>query len=247
MSGGHLNPCPDQHSPASAPPPLGSRLLSAWPAVCCRREYIPWLYHVMLVVNLIIGVLTAAFIFSFFAEIQNLHGSTVAGFTTTLYFFALASPMLSSLVMADSYGLAVSVINIPFMMAFLPMWILIGAYGLARFVDFTWGNRPHESESLDGARRDAYMKKTERLGLLIIFMYLGGNLLIATILIALSHVWKGNTLVIYLVLFGPYGLSAIGGLIFNTWYAVRYRWAETLANAFKLRPRVAGDVPCNRS
>ena len=182
----------------------------------------------MLVVNLTIGTLTAAFIISFFAETGQTHGQFVGNLVIFLYLTPLLSPVLSSVALGDTYGLVVSIVNVPFMLAFLPMWILLGGYGLARFCDLTWGNRPHESESLDGSRRDEYMKKCKAMGLRIILMYLAGNVAFGALLISLGFMWSGNSLLIFLVLVMPYFLSSCGGLIFNIQYAAKYRWGTAL-------------------
>jgi len=213
-------------------PMLGSGLyvvfLSVWVFSHRRREFIPWMYYVMLVVNLVIGTLTAAFIISFFADTGTVYGPTASSLVMFLYLTPLLSPVLSSLALGDTYGIVVSIVNLPFMLAFLPMWILLGGYGIARFCDLTWGNRPHESDSLDGSRRDEYMKKCQAMGLRIILMYLLGNVAIGGFLIALGFMWSGNSLLIFLVLVIPFFLSSCGGLIFNIQYAAKYRWGGSL-------------------
>ena len=207
--------------------------LSFWVISHRNKEYIPWLYHTILVINLMIGVMTLAFIFGFFASIANTHGTTMTLIVVVMYSISITGPLISSIAMGDSYGFLVGLVNIPFMMAFLPMWIVIGAYSMARFVDYTWGNRPHESESADGARRDAFMKKSNVTGMYVILMYILGNVLLTFGLVGLSYVWNGNTLMIYLILFGPYGLTSSLGLAYNLWYAGKYKWAPYFLSMFK--------------
>ena len=208
-------------------------ILSYWVISHRNKEYIPWLYHTVLVINLMIGLMTLAFIFGFFASVKVTHGSTMFLIVVIMYSISISGPLISSLAMGDSYGFLVGLVNIPFMLAFLPMWIVIGAYSMARFVDYTWGNRPHESESADGARRDAFMKKSNVTGMYVILMYIFGNVLLTFALVGLSYVWNGNTLMIYLLLFGPYGLTSVLGLGYNLWYAGKYKWAPYFFSMLK--------------
>jgi len=206
-------------------------ILCIWTFVHRRCEYVPWMYMIMLVVNCTIGVVTTAFIANFFADVAALHGLALGVAVTVLYSATLVCPMISSAALMDSYGLLVSIVNIPFMLAFLPMWLFLGAYSLARFADFTWGNRPHESESQDGAKRDAHMRKCRTVGLYIALLYLFGNLALACGLIALGFVWNGNAVTIFMVLAVPYSLTSISGCAFNIQYAARYRWGPALRAA----------------
>eukprot|EP00951_Prasinocladus_malaysianus_P009950 scaffold72766_cov48-Prasinocladus_malaysianus.AAC.1 len=203
-------------------------ILVFWVVRHSRREYIGWLYHVVMVISLSIGCVTFTMLISQVATASLHEVGTGVALVLLMQLTSLGAPVISSLAMGDSYGILVSIVNVPFMLAFFPMWIFLGAYSLARFADFTWGNRPHESESQDGAKRSAYMKACRTIGTLVSFMYLAGNLLLFALLIAVSTATGVSPLMVNAVLAIPYALTSLVGLVYNVQYAARYRWANGL-------------------
>lgn len=179
----------------------------------------------MLFVTLVVGVIAYAFMYLFFIGVGAAYGPYAMAGVIALALISVMAPVVSSLVIGDRYG-TVANLYVPVILAFLPMWNLIWAYGLARFSDITWGNRPHESESRDGARRDAFMNKSHALGAWIIVLYLLSNVACAALLVAADRFWGSVNLglTIYLSLVAPFALSCVGGLQYNIQYALKYKY-----------------------
>mmetsp|Transcript_23773 Transcript_23773/g.65946 ORF Transcript_23773/g.65946 Transcript_23773/m.65946 type:complete len:1256 (-) Transcript_23773:244-4011(-) len=199
-------------------------VLAGWIFGHNKRVFIPWFYYVMLVLSLVIGIVAAAGGVFFVVEVLNgdSEGSSIA--VVALLMVLWGAPALSSLVLLDIPGLVTSIVNLPFFVAFIPMYILASAYGISRFADITWGNRPHESETQDGSKRDSYMKLANSLGILTIALYLGINVALTALLIGAGFLWDQTAIAIFYFFVLPYCTWAIIGLFYNVSYAARYSW-----------------------
>lgn len=183
----------------------------------------------MLVLMLGVGIGNIALGINFVLDIRASDNTPLAIVIASITGFSLAGPVISSLALFDVYGLLVSIVNAPFFLAFSPMWVLMGAYGISRFADLSWGNRPHESRSAAAAHRDAYMKTTSVLGMAYMALYLSANLFTGVLLICFGFLWQGTGVVLFFLLIGPYCLSSVFAVIYNMQYAARYRWCTWIS------------------
>mmetsp|Transcript_878 Transcript_878/g.2656 ORF Transcript_878/g.2656 Transcript_878/m.2656 type:complete len:708 (+) Transcript_878:298-2421(+) len=218
--------------------------LAIWAVIHHRQPYVGWLYHavlflVMLGGGFLGGGSIAVWRISPEGEFWNSSsGDFRWGLAASIMGGIAASvPILSALVSVDLRGLRVSVLNMFLQLWFMPMYCLTGAYSIARFSDFTWGNRPHQSQGTDGARRDACMEHCKQTGRLVLAAYLAVNALFGTGLILLGHYrWFGIDPFIVAVcdIVVPVATSSVFGFLFTAHYMLRHRCLPAVRAALRM-------------
>jgi len=241
-------------------PPAGAfafwAFLAAWAVTHHRRAYVGWLYHLVLALVMVGGGLLGGgsmVIWRVSPAGDAWGGGGADGWgpaAAAMGAVCAAVPVLSAAAALDPRGLRVSVVNSFLQLWFMPMYIFTGAYAMARFGDITWGNRPHQSASQDGAKRDECMRRCRRAGHLVVAAYLLANAAVGTLLILLGHFrWLGVDpfMVSTVVIIAPVALSSIFGLSFTTCYMARYRWAPWIrsraSRVMQAQRAAAGKLP----
>ena len=180
------------------------------------------LFYIGVAMSICLGIgFTAAMPF-FLEYINSTFGVVWLVSTLSVFFGACLSNIVSALLVMDGEAIRAATVGLPLFVAWYPMQILVWAYSISRFADFSWGTRPDTSF----LKQQGDMERCKRGGLVVMAFYLISNFLMAILMIVLGFVSSFILPMFVIAPMAPTAVFGAVGCIFTLQYMIRFRWSH---------------------